>query len=332
MLYAVPARGPAAFLLRLFAWGTVTVTLAFLFENWLVHWRGLPGAARVLTTGEGVLAALVYALAAAVAVGLAVRGAGGTLREDSDRIAALVAWIVRGAFFAVLLIGLVDVVITFLRVEGMLRPLVGDAMADNLRQSSWRGPNVHMPLAALGFVIALFTRTLGFIWLALLVVAAQLALVIGRFVFSYEQPFMSDLVRLWYAALFLFASAYTLVEDGHVRVDIFYSAMSARGKALVNGVGSVVLGMSVCWTILIYGTATQASTLIGPFVRYEQGPQTYALMTKYLLAVALGVFAVTMLMQFASYVLKAAADWRGEPDPDALSDARPTGQAMTAAE
>lgn len=328
MMYAVPARGPVPFLLRLLAWGTVTVTFAFLFENWLVHWQGQPGAGAFLARGEGIVPAFGYLLAAVAAVGLSWWGARGTLREDSARITALVGWIVRGAFFAVLLIGLADTLITFLRVEGLLRPLVGDALADLLRQSSWRGPNVHMPLAALGFVIALFTRTLGFIWLALLVVVAQLALVIGRFIFSYEQPFMSDLVRLWYAALFLFASAYTLVEEGHVRVDVFYSSMTGKAKALVNGIGSVVLGMTLCWTILILGTATQASTLIGPFLRYEQGPQTYALMTKYLLAVALGVFAVTMLMQFAGYMLKAAADWRGEPDPDA----RPEAPATTAAE
>ena len=281
MMYAVPARGPIPFLLRLFAWGTVMVTFAFLLENWLVHWQGQPGARGVLATGEGWLAAAGYVVAAGAAVALSALGAAGTLREDSERISALVAYLVRGAFFAVLLIGIADTVITFLRVEGLLRPLVGDAMADNLRQSSWRGPHVHMPLAALGFVIALFTRTLGFIWLALLVVAAQLALVIGRFVFSYEQPFMSDLVRLWYASLFLFASAYTLVEEGHVRVDVFYSSMTTKARALVNGIGSVVLGMSVCWVILIFGTATSASTLIGPFLRYEQGPQTYALMTKY---------------------------------------------------
>ncbi len=327
MIYAVPARGPVPFLLRLFAWGTVTVTFAFLVENWLVHWQGQPGARGFLGSGEGILAAAAYLVAAAAAVGLAAWGANGMLRDDSERISALVRYLVRGAFIAVLMIGIVDTVIVFLRVEGWLRPLVGDAMADLLRQASWRGPNIHMPLVALGYVIALFTRGLGFIWLALLVVVAQLALVIGRFVFSYEQPFMSDLVRLWYASLFLFASAYTLVEEGHVRVDVFYSSMSVKAKALVNGIGSVVLGMSVCWVILILGTATRNSTLIGPFLRYEPGPQTFALATKYLLAVALGVFAVTMVMQFASYVLKAAADWRGEPD-----ESRPEGQAMVAAE
>ena len=39
---------------------------------------------------------------------------------------------------------------------------------------------------------------------------------------------MGDLVRYWYAALFLFASAYTLYQNGHVRVDVFYASMSTK--------------------------------------------------------------------------------------------------------
>ena len=31
---------------------------------------------------------------------------------------------------------------------------------------------------------------------------------------------MSDLVRFWYGSLFLFGSYYTLIKDGHVRVDV----------------------------------------------------------------------------------------------------------------
>ena len=82
-----------------------------------------------------------------------------------------------------------------------------------------------MPLIALGFLTSFFTRTLGFTWLALLIVAAELGIVISRFIFSYEQAFMGDLVRFWYAALFLFASAYTLLDEGHVRVDVFYAGL-----------------------------------------------------------------------------------------------------------
>ncbi|MCC5988004.1 MAG: TRAP transporter small permease subunit [Pararhodobacter sp.] len=318
MQHAMPATGAGPLVLRLFAWGTVTVTFAFLIENYLVHWRGQPGAmAFVQGNGSGWLSALFYAIAAAAAIAMVARSRMEPLRPDSERIARLTNYLVRACFFAVLFVGLGDTAVSWLRAEGLHRVLFSDEFATQLGQPRARGPMIHIPLMALGFVVALFTRTLGFLWLALLVVLVQFLMVIGRFVFSYEQPFMADLVRMWYAALFLFASAYTLASEGHVRVDVFYSSMTRRAKAVVNGIGSVVLGMTMCWTILILGTATNASTLIGPFIRFEQGQQTYGAMTKYTLAIFLAVFAVSMLLQFASYILKAAADWRGEPDPNA---------------
>ena len=101
----------------------------------------------------------------------------------------------------------------------------------------------------------------AFIWLALLVVFAQFQIVIWRFVFSYEQAFMGDLVRFWYAALFLFASAYTLVEEGHVRVDVFYARFSARGKAWANLLGSLLLGAPLCWVIISLGMWSKAAVI-----------------------------------------------------------------------
>jgi hypothetical protein len=80
--------------------------------------------------------------------------------------------------------------------------------------------------------------------------------------------------------------------------------------------GSLVLGMPLCWLILIIGTASAASVINGPILRFEQGQQGFGMFTKYFLAAFLLVFAVTMLLQFAAYVLKSAADWRNEPDPD----------------
>ena len=313
MTQAETARGPLAFLLRLFCWGMVTVTFAFLLEVYLVHWQGQSSARALLSGGTGgIFAAAGYLVAGMLALFQAIRGAARSLHADAETISAIVAYLARGAFFAILFIGVADALISFLRVERLLTPLFGAGIATELGQTAFRGPNIHMPLAAVGFIVAFFTRTVGFIWLALLVVIAQLSLVIGRFVFSYEQAFMTDLVRTWYAALFLFASAYTLVEEGHVRVDVFYSTMSERARALVNGVGAAVLGMPLCWVILVYGAATSASPIVGPFLRFEQGQQSFGLMTKYLLAVYLGVFAVTMLLQFAAVILNSAGIWRGE--------------------
>jgi len=168
----------------------------------------------------------------------------------------------------------------------------------------------------LGLVVAAFTRTLGFPWLALLIVCAELAIVITRFVFSYEQAFMGDLVRFWYAALFLFASAFTLLEEGHVRVDVFYAGFSSRTKGLVNAVGSIVLGMSMCWVILLVGMGGRASIINSPMVNFEISQSGFGMYTKYLMAVFLAVFAITMLIQFVSYLLDAVANYQGDDKLD----------------
>lgn len=305
------SRDPSGFMLRLIAWGTVSLTFAFLIENWLVHWQQLPGLRSAFNGGYW--AAAVYFLALVFAIRMALRPMPGGLRGDSARISAVSGWIARAAFWIAVLVGTADAVISFLRIEEALHLLVGDAIAAQLQQPVFRGQMVHMPLAALGILLAFLTRGLSFIWLTLLVVVVQLITVIGRFVFSYEQAFLGDLVRLWYAALFLFSAAYTLLEEGHVRVDIFYANMSRRAKALVDGLGSIVFGMGLMWIILILGTATNASPIIGPFLRYEQGQQSFGLATKYWMAAFLAIFAALMLVQFAAYLLKAGADWRNEP-------------------
>lgn len=313
---ATSSRDLWALVYRLFCWGTIFLAVAFLFENWLMFWQDQPSARSVFSGGGGFAAAAGYGAAFLATCAATFYYTGRGLRDDSAAITAMVAYLARAAFWIVLLIGLVDAAISGLRAEGLLPALFGQDMAANMGRSAWRGPYVHMPLVLVGLVVAFFTRGLGFIWLALLVVLVQLLMVIGRFIFSYEQPFLADLVRMWYAAMFLFASAFTLIEEGHVRVDVFYSAMSRKGKALVNGLGSVVFGMTMMWLILILGTGTRASTINGPFLRFEQGQQTFGMMTKYWMAVFLGIFAVMMLFQFSAYVLKAVADWRNEPGGD----------------
>ncbi|MCB1453612.1 MAG: TRAP transporter small permease subunit, partial [Rhizobiaceae bacterium] len=159
-----------------------------------------------------------------------------------------------------------------------------------------------------------FTRTLGFTWLALLIVVAELMIVFSRFLFSYEQPFMADLVRFWYGALFLFASAYTLLEEGHVRVDVFYASFRQRTKGAVNSVGSVAMGIIFCWTILIVGMGSSASIINAPVFNFEVTQSAaFGMFVKYLMAAFLGIFAISMMIQFVSALFAGLADWRGDP-------------------
>ena len=209
--------------------------------------------------------------------------------------------------------GVADAAIAFLRIEGFMAQIVGPELDSNLGRSHFRGFYVHLPLIALSFVVAAFTRTLGFIWLGLLIVAAELLIVISRFVFSYEQAFMADLVRFWYAALFLFASAYTLLEEGHVRVDVFYASFAGSTKGMVNALGSLLLGILLCWTILLIGMGAKTSIINAPVFNFEVTQSSFGMYVKYLMAAFLGIFAISMLIVFCGYMLSAIADWREEP-------------------
>ena len=236
-----------------------------------------------------------------------------TLRQDNERLTAINGFIIRAAFFAVLYVGIADEIISFMRVEDFTTHLFGEQLAMDLSRSQFRGPWVHLPLSALGILTACFTRTLGFTWLSLLVVGAELLIVISRFIFSYEQVFMGDLVRFWYGALFLFASSYTLIEEGHVRVDVFYAAFSPKNKGIVNAFGSIVLGVSLCWVILVVGMGGKNSVINSPLLVWETTQTGFSMYVKYMMAGFLAVYAVTMMIQFVGYFMEAVADVRGEP-------------------
>ena len=310
------------FLARILGWSIVTILFVFLLNNYLVIWRDWPGVASLFASDGsadadggglawGQLASYVAAVVGSVIYVSKHRNK--TLRDDSDVFTGISAYVIRAAFWSVLFIGLADATISFLRVEGFLSSIVGDEMTTQLGRSHFRAPMVHFPLIAVSLIIAAVNRQLSFTWLALLVVVAELIIVFSRFVFSYEQAFMGDLVRFWYAALFLFASAYTLLEEGHVRVDVLYAGFSVKTKGLINAIGSLVLGIALCSVILALGMGGKANVINSPLLSIEVSQSGFGMYVKYLMAGFLAIFASTMLIQFTGYMLSGLADFRGDP-------------------
>ena len=303
-------------IIRFLGWSMLAILIVYFINVYLVVALGWPGIAALINgdkSQQSLIQAGTYLAGIGVALIFVLSSFRRPLRSDAETITAINAFLIRGCFWAVVLIGLVDAAISFLRVEGLLGAVVGEEMLKNLGRSTYRGIYVHLPLAFAGMVIGLFTRTLGFHWLALLIVIAELAIVFTRFIFSYEQAFMGDLVRFWYAALFLFASAHTLLADGHVRVDVFYAGLSRRRKGTVNSFGAIFLGMSLCWTILYFGFRGKSSIIYGPLSNFEVSQSGFGMYTKYWMAFFLAIFAITMLIQFVAQMFDASADARNDP-------------------
>ena len=315
--------GTANALYRALALSLAATTFVYLFNNYLDFWQNWPGAVAMFgdapVRGTALfqawlqLASYVLTVAAVIAVALWTRER--PFASDATLLHSATAYIIATAFWAVFLIGIADGVISFLRVEGLLPAVFGKTLAQRLGVSSFRGAYVHFPLILVAGVMACYRRRgLDFIWLALLVVVAEFQIVIARFIFSYEQAFMGDLVRFWYAALFLFASAHTLVAEGHVRVDVLFTHFTGKRKALVNAWGSLVLGVPLCWTILGVGMAGKASVINSPLLYFETTQSGFGLYVKYLMAGFLAVYAVSMMTQFLAYFLDSMAILRGQAE------------------
>lgn len=103
-------------------------------------------------------------------------------------------------------------------------------------------------LAAFARVVSAVNERIGrtLAWLTLGMVLVEFALVMMRYVFGLGSTIVQESVVYMHSTVFLAAAGYTLVHDGHVRCDIFYSAASARRKAIVDLVGSFLFLLPTC--------------------------------------------------------------------------------------
>ena len=309
-------------IIRVFSYSIIAITFAFLINNILTCWYDWPGIKKFYSNYElfgfkklnkplessvlilCYLQLFFYVVSIALAVFYISKTREQNLNKDSEILASLSAYIIRSAFWAVFILGVVDIIISFLAVERLLEVIFNEKIKYNLISAEFRISYIHFPLIIVSMIIGYFTRTTGFIWLAVLVVFSEFSIVVSRFIFFYEQAFMGDLVRFWYAALFLFASSYALIHEGHVRVDVLYTSFSESKKAWTNTIGSSILGIPLCLCIIFLGMSSKASIINSPLLSFEVTQQgSSGLYLKYLMAAYLAIFAVSMLTQFTSYFM-----------------------------
>ena len=306
--------------LRIASYSVLAFTLAFLINNVLTVWIDWPGVKKIFshyemfgfkkkaldgsTLNYGFMQIGVYLICIVAVIIYVFKTYSQTLERDSEILSNFSAYLVRSSFWAVFLVGVADFIISFMVVERLWEAIFSPEVKAFMVKSPERITFIHFPIILISFVIGYFTKSVGFIWLAVLVVVSEFIIVLSRFIFSYEQAFQGDLVRFWYAALYLFASAYALIHEGHVRVDVLYSSFSERKKAWTNLLGSALLGVPLVLIVLFLGLNGKASIINGPVVAFEVTQQgSNGLYLLYLMAVYLAVFAVTMLLQFTSYFM-----------------------------
>ncbi len=138
-------------------------------------------------------------------------------------------------------------------------------------------------------------------WLALLLMLAQFLVVVLRYLFGTSYIWGTEAVLYLHAALFMLGAGYTLLVDGHVRVDIFYAGLGRRGRALVDLVGTLLFLLPMCLVILWFTWRFTANSWA-----IHEGPLSVGgIPASFLLKTLIPAFALLLLVQGSSLLLRS---------------------------
>jgi len=139
-------------------------------------------------------------------------------------------------------------------------------------------------------------------WLTLAMVIVTFVIVVMRYVFDAGLIWLQETLTWMHAAVFMLGAAYTLQQEEHVRVDIFYREMSEQRRAWVNLLGVLFFVFPMCgffiWTAWEYVVASWA---IGEVSRNAGGlPFPFVPLLKSVLIVmpvAVGIQGLSLLLR-----------------------------------
>lgn len=143
-------------------------------------------------------------------------------------------------------------------------------------------------------------------WFTLALVLVTVLIVLMRYAFRTGSISLQESIIYLNAMIFVFGAAYTLKEQGHVRVDIFYRRLSIRGQALIDCLG-YVLFLIPAMLYIIY--ASWDYVAVSWQIR-EGSAETSGLPYVYLLKSSIIVLPALLLVQGISELCKALLKFR----------------------
>ena len=103
----------------------------------------------------------------------------------------------------------------------------------------------------------------GVAWLTLAMVLITFVVVILRYVFSIGWVWLQESYVWAHGIVFMLGAGYTLLHNGHVRVDVFYRPAGLRYKAIVDVLGTFLLLLPMVILVFAMGFDTKGVIIAG---------------------------------------------------------------------
>jgi len=138
-------------------------------------------------------------------------------------------------------------------------------------------------------------------WATAVVVCVVFVDVVMRYAFKTSFVFTQELEWHLFAFIFLMGAGYTLLKDGHVRVDIFYQRMSPKAQAWINLVGVLLFLIPGCYLII----STSMHFVINSFSIMEGSPDPGGIPFRWVLKACIPAGFVLVFLQGISMGIKS---------------------------
>lgn len=159
-----------------------------------------------------------------------------------------------------------------------------------------------------------FNQTVGktIAWVAVLMVVTQFSIVVMRYVFGIGSIMMQESIVYMHSFLFMIGAGYTLLHNGHVRVDVFYREASIRKKAIIDLFGVVFLLLPVCVLIL----DSSWTFVYQSWVILEGSQETSGINAVFILKSIIIVFCILLALQGVAMALRSFLVLKGVIVPE----------------
>lgn len=133
----------------------------------------------------------------------------------------------------------------------------------------------------------------GVAWVTLALVLVVFVDVVMRYLFNTSFVFTQELEWHLFAFIFLIGAGYTLLHDGHVRVDIIYQRVGLKPRAWINLCGVILFLIPGCIMVI----TTSFKFALNAFAIMEGSPDPGGIPFRYVIKSCIPVGFILLLLQ-----------------------------------
>ncbi len=145
-------------------------------------------------------------------------------------------------------------------------------------------------------------------WITLLMVIVTCAVVLARYVFGVGSIALQESVMYMHGIVFMLGIAFTLKEQGHVRVDVLHEKFSRRTRTLIDIAGTVLFLLPVSIFILL----TSLDYVSFSWSLRESSAQPGGLPGVFLVKTLIPVMAALLALQGIAEILRGIVSLVGQ--------------------